>query len=304
MWVCSPAVFFNVFEPYRVSGEHVVSPDEISKWFNSADRECPDPAAWFAELNSIVESPRGWVSGPAAAEDCKLYDPDTRMKIRIELDKCKVGIKKNMIGASIVDGFKQLYATLDAENRIGSYDKVFPDALAYIYKTQPYLKAIQDEVCYTSYVLFHELECNPFDAMRLNEIVDYIGDLFYIPRGQPDNFEKNMRILKKEKLASLNRAMVLKEINTFVNSSCFMHILQSHAEYKSWFPGKYSTSRVELEDGRNSFFNVDVGANAKWSIVGQSMAKPVADSLAGIMDKLSPAARKELEAIMGQAQAQ
>lgn len=293
LWSCAPAVFFVVFEPYRTSGEPIISDDIIAAWWDKGRGQCCDDyCAFLAKLDGIVASPHGMGLGSMPA-DCALYDAEKRKAIRKALDKCKSAARRQT-GAQIVPALKAIYARLDADNCIGDCTNVYPDALHYYYKSQPYLKASQDEICYTGYVLFRELECNPFDAMRLNEICTYLGDLAYIPKGSPQDYSKNLRVLDERKFTPLTRVQILNEIATFVNSCCFVRLMLSKAEAE-----ERGGDFIKPESDRAAFFNTEAGSMKLWGMVGQR-DQHSQRALSNMMDKLSPAARQEVQALLNQ----
>ena len=128
-----------------------------------------------------------------------------------------------------VGQFKMIANPLNATNNtIGGIGPVLPAGLAQIYKNEPALKMLQDDLRYYTYCAFSMLERN-FDLGYYNELLNVIGECMYA--ASVEEMRSQQRILNKSVMKyMIQPSDLIAQVKSFVNSTMFLYVPMTREE--------------------------------------------------------------------------
>jgi hypothetical protein len=145
---------------------------------------------------------------------------------------------------------------IQAKYAATDYSKLFPPQAAARYQADPELKLLEDELRFLIHCSFTELENEPYDAGKLSEIVNMIGEYMHKMSGTDEEKRRGRKLLNNEALRfAVAPSDKIEAVRCFVKSTCFMHIPLPRSENDKW---KKSHTELRPSPELKGIWNIDL----------------------------------------------
>ena len=216
-----------------------------------------------------------------------------RNELLEHIRKARKAVQKeieNIQPRECVDAVAKVYSKLAETNTIDGAGPVFPEGLAQIYKNEPGLKMLQDDLRFYLFNEFASLERN-FDLGRYNEILNVIGESLHA--ATLEEMRSQQRVLNKTVIKyMIAPGDMIDHVKLFVNSTVFLFVPMTEEETNTL--AKSSPHRPE-PDSRN-IWNIEKNIRDMQNRV----LKATDPELVALINKISEqATRDELKKFLG-----
>ena len=202
--------FYLLVEPHRTTGSYIIDDNTLADWWSK--KRPVDCKAITADIQSLLKS----------GQDALVYTD------RKSLLDCIHRTRKSLITQidakprDCVDLVAKIYEELSLTNSIGGLSPVFPPGLAQIYKNEPALKMLQDDLRYYVYSAFNSLE-RRFDLGGYNELLNVIGECLYA--ATIEEMRSSQRLLNKTVIKyMIAPSERISQVKQLINSTMFIYI--------------------------------------------------------------------------------
>jgi hypothetical protein len=259
------ADIYNLLEPYK-NDDHLIPDALVQDWWKS--RPVFDFLSVANQIPDLLNEGNKFSSAA-------IYK--SRMDILGEIDRIRVEITDATQSnpRAIVDKIIEVYRDLAENNRIGTINGVFPDALAEHYKRNPMLKLLQDEMRYCGYLGFNSLEGEPFDADKYNELLNAF-EAYASAINTPEDAASSARLLNSKVIRySIAPTERYIEVNIFLHSTHFLFVPLTIDEMMK-FPYKHVITKPNPDKLR--IYNIEkagyLSRTKLFNSVGASASSP------------------------------
>ena len=278
--------FYLLIEPYKKS-DYLIDDNLITEWWLQKSKHKISLRAVMADMRKLLDE----------GSNALVYTDRPKL---IELINTE---RKHLLGRiaasprGCIGDICRFYDTLAEENKIGGVGPVYPSGLAEIYKSEPSLKLLQDELRYLTFLQFSKLESEPvFDAGKFREITDIICDYMSAQNGHER--ENCVKLLNKNTIRYLIAPTErLKEISIFLKSTYFSYVPLTE---KDILDSRMKTVIIRPDPSDLKIFNIHGAVMAKNkrlldSEVDQSDAASIVSALKSLdVSTLDPDLREQI----------
>jgi hypothetical protein len=228
---------YALFEPYRQSGEYLISDDVIMDWYQSKNRLNVNLSTVFHDIERTLIN---------HVDDAMIYSN------RAAIQSAIAGIRKQITDASasrprnIIAELEKHYVDLERNNKIGNVGPIYPQDLFNYYHSNPGLKMLHDELRYVTFGAFKSLEAAPFDIGHFTMIKTNIIEC--LSAASSDDRARAHKVLNKSTLRyMISPSDNIDEIKVFVYSTMFLYIPMTSEEADK-VSQKYSVRRPDADN--------------------------------------------------------
>jgi len=209
--------FYLLVEPHRTAGAYLIDDATIAEWWSKKHScECPRILDDIQTLLKTGKDALIYTDRKGVLERIKKVRKETITKIEATNPR------------ECVEVVSQVYSELSTNNTIGGIGPVLPAGLAQIYKNEPALKMLQDDLRYYTYCAFSMLERN-FDLGYYNELLNVIGECMYA--ASVEEMRSQQRILNKSVIKyMIQPSDLIAQVKSFVNSTMFLYVPMTREE--------------------------------------------------------------------------
>lgn len=232
--------FYNLLEPHRFTNNHLIPDALIHEWW-SGNRRQINVSRTLEEVSNCLNN---------SGSNALIYKE--RNLILTEIDGFRRAIINNMSQPrEIAQKVHNVYNELITTNSLGSAKDIFPEALLQFYRAEPLLKILQDELRYTTFLMFEALEKEQFDRGKFENILLYIAEATHAIG------DEQAAVLKLLNLNNLSAQIApnqkIEQLGVFVNSTYFVFIPLSKNEIADFI---FKNVIVRPDPGHSSIWNI------------------------------------------------
>lgn len=207
--------FYFLLEPHRIQhseDDYIVPTIVVEDWWKNFSGNT-------TAINDIYNLLNKHLSDPIS--DIKSLIYTNRIKLLSTIDECRYAVESNKT-VSVADVVVKQYLNENMKNK-------YPEQLAALYKKNRYRKILEDELRYISFKQFTKIQTK-FDVNEYEEWLSVIANYMH-----QEPSEKKLRLLKADRLNNaIDPISAIKEICTFVQSTCYMFIPMTTEESKEY----------------------------------------------------------------------
>jgi hypothetical protein len=209
---------YLLLEPHKSGGVYLLSDSSVDAWWNARPL-VSDCSSGIAKVNELLNN------GSAAVFTNRKGILSAVQSLRKPaLDQLNAQPRK------AVEMLEEIYMKVSASNSIEGVKGVWPEQLAALYKSQPRLKMLQDDLRYVTFTAFAQLEeSKQFDHGKFNEVVNLIGEGLHA--FTDEEVSRACVVLSKNPLRfGIDISSRVAEISKFINSTVFLFVPLTNAE--------------------------------------------------------------------------
>ena len=280
--------FYHLIEPHKPFGSYLLDDNLINEWWVQKEVHTVNMRETMEDLRKLLDRGTGAL----------VYTDRMALISAIGEERMRLLNTINARPRGCIEEICKFYDKLSSDNTINGVGPVYPDGLSEIYRNEPSLKLMQDELRYLTFLQFAKLESDPsFDVNKYREIISIICD--YMSAQNGNEREQSIKLLNKNTIRYLiSPTHKLQEISIFIKSTCFAYIPLTERELMD---SKLKTVIVRPDPSDMKIFNIHgaIAASHKRLLDGSLNQADVNSVVSTIMSldisKLDPDLRRELE---------